>query len=322
MPKRNRADVTAYPDQRRAWPSDVAVAHAAASDGWPLRVFERVGDGRRGSILWLGGRGDIVEKYLEAFAGWHDDGWHVTSFDWRGQGGSGRTLPDRRVGHIGDFATWIADLAKFWTSWTARTPGPHVVMGHSMGGHLVLRALIEDRIAPDAVILSAPMLGFESGPLPQWVAARVVALLGRIIGTRLAWSENERPADKRASRAAFLTHDVDRYADEQYWLAHEPSLALGPPSWGWVAAAYRSNAIIAARGAVERVRVPVLTVATLGDRLVSPAAIDRTIGRLPNGELMMFDASVAHEVLREADAVRDAILERISGFLGRYAPPR
>src|SRR5256885_5327523 len=39
--------------------------------------------------LFQGGRGDIFEKYLESFSHWKGQGWTITSFDWRGQGGSG-----------------------------------------------------------------------------------------------------------------------------------------------------------------------------------------------------------------------------------------
>ena len=313
--------MTAFPDQRRLWPADAICSHWCAPDGWPLRTFERAGDGRRGSILSLGGRGDFIEKYLEIHEQWHRDGWHVTSLDWRGQAGSGRLLADN-TGHIDDFATWIEDLAAFWRDWVARTPAPHVVTGHSMGGHLVLRASIEARLAPAAVILSAPMLGFDPGGLPAAIAPRAAELLGAIVPTRRAWRENERPARKGETRETFLTHDAARYADELWWRAQDASLALGPPSWGWIAAAYRSFARIDARGAVEPVTTPVLTVATEGDRLVDPAATRRVAARLPNGELLMFGPEAAHEVLREVDAIRDAALDRISAFLAVHAPPQ
>ena len=313
--------MTVFPDHRRTWPRDASRMTWHAADGWPLRVFDRPANGRRGSILSLGGRGDFIEKYLEIHEQWHHEGWHVTAFDWRGQAGSGRLLAGN-TGHIDDFATWLDDLAAFWREWVARTPAPHVVMGHSMGGHLVLRALVESRIAPVAAILSAPMLGFDSGGVASWIAPRVAAMLGRAAPTRRAWRENERPARPGETREHFLTHDAARYADEIWWRTQDASLALGPPSWSWIAAAYRSFASIERTGAVERVAQPVLTVATEGDRLVDPTATRRIAARLPRGELLMFGREVAHEVLREVDRVRDEALDRIAAFLDRHAPPR
>lgn len=299
---------------RRSYPDDAIIGRFAAPGDWPLRTFDRPAANARGSVLWLGGRGDIFEKYLESLAAWHDAGWHVTSFDWRGQGGSGRILPDSGIGHIDDFGTWIADLAAFWRDWTARTPAPHIIMGHSMGGHLVLRALVERAVVPAGAVLSAPMLGF-AGSIPGWLTGGVARLLGAIAPRARAWKENERPAPPSASRQAFLTYDADRYDDEIWWKEQKPELRMGPPTWGWMAAAVRSFAVIDAPGAVERLEVPVLIVATDGDKLVSPEAIRRTAQRFRNADLLMFGTDVAHEVLREVDAVRDPIMARIAGFL-------
>lgn len=312
--------MTAYPHARRALPADATMSMFTLPDGWPMRVLDRPATGSRGSILWIGGRGDIIEKYLESMEEWHRAGWHVSALDWRGQGGSGRLLADTSTGHMTDFGIWIDDLAVFWADWTARTPGPHVIMGHSMGGHLVLRALVERRIAPDATVLSAPMLGFSGGPLPQGLAGGFAALLARFIPETKAWKQGEKPGAVDARRQFYLTHDADRYADEVFWKTQNPGLSLGPASWAWVAAAYRSNALIDAPGALEKLGTPVFVVGTQGDKLVSPAAIQTAAARLPSAELLMFDKTVAHEVLREVDAVRDQIMDRIAAFLERAAP--
>lgn len=306
---------------RRSYPADATLSMTPAADGWPLRTFDRPSTGHRGSILWFGGRGDIIEKYLECFAAWHDAGWHVTAVDWRGQGGSGRITDDQWLGHIDDFETWVADLRYFWRAWTARTPGPHVLMGHSMGGHLVLRALVEKAVDPDAAVLSAPMLAF-AGRTPKWLASIVAGTLGKLMPTKRAWKYNERPSPPDASRQAFLTHDDDRYADELWWKSEKPDIALGPPSWGWMAAAVRSFDVIDRPGAMEAVKTPVLIVGTDGDRLVSPQAIHDAARRLPHGDLLMLGKSAAHEVLREVDSARDRLMTRITEFLDANAGAR
>ncbi len=299
---------------RRRYPADATLGIYRLEDGWALRSFDRPRESAEGSILWLGGRGDVIEKYLECLADWHAAGWHVGSFDWRGQGGSGRILSDPAVGHIDDFAIWVRDLASFWSDWTARTPGPHVLMGHSMGGHLVLRALIERRVSPDAVVLVAPMLAF-AGKIPSWLSGSVARVLGMLKPQRSAWKHNERPSSPDASRQAFLTHDNDRYADEIWWKEQKPEIRLGPPSWGWMAAASKSFAVINRSGAIEALTVPILTVATDGDQLVSPRAIRGASARMRYGDLLMFGKTAAHEVLREVDGVRDIGMARIAAFL-------
>ena len=55
------------------------------------------------------------------------------------------------------------------------------------------------------------------------------------------------------------------------------------------------------------------------DRLVSPEAIRRVAGELPDAELEIYP-DAGHEILREADPVRLAALARIDAFLDRRAP--
>jgi lysophospholipase len=301
---------------RRAYPQGSTLEMMPARDGWPLRVFSwDAGADSRGSILFQGGRGDIIEKYLEAFAHWHRAGWNVTAFDWRGQGGSGRLIADTEVGHTPGFDVWVDDLSDFVARWSNETPGPHVLIAHSMGGHLVLRGLVEKRIAPDAVVLVAPMLGFEVGRVPLGLAAWAVRVAASVAPERSAWKTNERPAPVNASRQLFLTHDTARYEDEIWWKTHKPELALGPPSLKWLEQAYSSCLRLERPGTLEDVKTPLLILGTQGDKLVSPNAIPRFAARLPSATLKMFDESVAHEILRECDDPRNAALAAIDALL-------
>ena len=296
--------------------------HAVRRIDWPAggTVGASVGAGR-GSLLFLPGRGDAYEKYLETLGYWAGRGWRVTAADWRGQAGSGRLGRDAVTGHIDDFATWVADLAALWAAWRADTPGPHVLVGHSMGGHLVLRALAEGRVDPAAAVLSAPMLGFAGPPLPDWLlhgAARMMAGIGD--RRRPAWKWSEKPGQVPAGRGALLTHDVARYADELWWREHRPELVMGPASWGWTERAFASMRGLMRPGVLERVDTPVLLIGTDHDCLVSFRAIERAAGRLPRGELLRFGEEAHHEILRESDAVRDRALAAIDDFLSRAAP--
>lgn len=308
---------------RRALPTRALVRHEPATDGWPLRVFDWPSGASpaRGTLLFQGGRGDIFEKYLEAFAHWHGKGWHVTAFDWRGQGGSGRFAEVPLVGHAEDFAIWVDDLADRFAALKASLPGPHVVVAHSMGAHLVIRALIERRIAPDAVALVAPMLGLRSAPFSTRFAAKIARFMTKIgRPDRAAWKHNERPALPGASRQAFLTHCKERYADEMWWKAQHPELAMGPPSWQWLAVAYRSTLDSFAPGGLENIDVPILMLCADHDKLVSPRATHEAARRLPDVRLVRFGSESAHEILREADPVRLTALGEIDDFLAERAP--
>lgn len=310
---------------RREIPPAARESTWTAADGHTLRRIDWPGDEAhpRGSILFLPGRGDNYEKYLESLEQWHRAGWRVTAADWRGQAGSGRLGSDPVTGHIEDFGIWVDDLAEFWRQWKAETPGPHVLAAHSMGGHVVMRALVERKVDPDAVFLSAPMLGMAGPKLPLSILHSVAMMMTRLGDpTRQAWKWSEKPGELPIGRKTLLTHDPDRYEDEQWWREHRPELVMGPASWRWVERAYASWKKLEEPGALEAVETPVLILSTKADKLVSHAANVRAAQRLPNGRLVEFGEESAHEILREVDEVRDRAMQAIADFLDEYAPPR
>ena len=306
---------------RRALPPGATFSDWRAPDGWSFRRFDCPAGGAapRGSILFQGGRGDFVEKYLEAIAHWQAAGWAVTSFDWRGQAGSGRYAANPRVGDIDSFTSYIADYRAFYADWAAAARGPRVAMAHSMGGHLLLRALVEGAAIPDAAVLIAPMLGLHS-PIGAWGGGKLAALMARLGDPqRFAWKVNEIPA-AQASRQALLTHDADRYADEMWWREHDSTLDLGPPSWRWLREAFASTAALNRDLRLATMRVPTLMLVAEADRLVRAKTALAVAAKLPDCKVVRFGPESAHEILREADPVRDRALAAIDSFLDERAP--
>jgi lysophospholipase len=196
-----------------------------------------------------------------------------------------------------------------------------VILAHSMGGHLAMRALAEKAVDPVAVAMSAPMLGIQTMRLPYVVhhaIARFIAGLGD--PTRAAWKEGEKPGSPLNMRNRILTHDDHRYADELYWWQARPEVKLGPPSWHWVERAITSTRMLNEPGVMDAIKTPILLMATTADKLVDSKRIERDAKRLPNAELLLFGSEAAHELLREADPVRDRCMSAIGGFFDKHAP--
>lgn len=311
------------PFDPRAIPADAREGFWHAPDGQPIRLITwspPAGERPRGSLLFFPGRGDFFEKYLETLEHWRQQGWQVTAMDWRGQAFSGRLGADGITGHISDFAQWTSDLAAFWPGWVATQPGPHVLAGHSMGGHLVLRAMAEGNLVPPptALVLSAPMLGTHPEWLPDWLQRQAARLMGTIGDKRRpAWKWSEKPGELPADRQGLLTHDDRRYADEVFWRKARPDLAMGPGSWGWVEAAARSMQWLARPATLANVTLPVFLLATSADRLVSVKASRKAARLLPQVTYVELGADAAHEILREADPVRNGALAAIDVFLDK-----
>lgn len=309
---------------RRAVPPGARESLWTAPDGHPIRRLDwgEPEGSPRGSLLFMPGRGDAYEKYLETFEHWRQRGWQVTAADWRGQAGSGRLGTDDITGHIDDFAWWINDLAALWREWASEAAGPLVLVGHSLGGHLVLRAVAERALAPmpAALVLSVPMLDVLPERLPlalRHAVARAMCAAGD--PCRPAWKWSERPGEVPAFRQALLTHDATRYADELWWRDERPELVMGPGSWGWVRGALASIRALDRPGLLEAIDLPVYIVATSADRLVGVRAIRRAAARLLHAQTLWFGPEAAHEILREADPVRERALAGIDRFLDDVA---
>ena len=307
---------------RRAIPNDASESVWTTRDGWPIRRIDWAQHASsRGSILFVPGRGDFFEKYLESLDEWARDGFAVTATDVRGQALSGRLIAGSNLGHIDDFATWAADLAELFTAWKATTPAPHIIASHSMGGHIVMRAVGDGLITPDALIFSAPMFAVKGPPVPDEWAVKYARMMVRMKGAEApAWSISEKPGATMRARQAMLTNDNARYDDEKFWRAARPGLELGPGTWGWVLAAMESIAHIAAPGYVEHLDIPTFIFATDGDQLVSTKRARELAARMPNADIFVAAKGVGHEMLREVDAVRDDVMARVGRFLNRVAP--
>jgi lysophospholipase len=307
---------------RRAIPDGMAFQPWYAPDGWPHRAFAWPAARPKGSIAFLGGRGDFVEKYLEALAHWQAGGWSVAGFDWRGQGGSGRFLADPLVCHSPGFDPLVADLAAWLAEWADASPAPHAVVAHSMGAHLLLRAIAEQGAAPDRIVLLSPMIGIGLRHAPGPVvglAARAAVALGR--GERRIWEGD------LGNYGGRMSSSEDRQADKAWWKAARPDIASGAPSWGWLAAASTSTRKLPPR-ALAAVATPALLIASQRDPVIEVSAVRRAAAALPHGELLLLPGA-GHELLREADERRLPVLARIDAFLApllasadrRVSPP-
>lgn len=306
---------------RRTYPEALVFFEWKARDGWPHRAYRWPAKDParpRGSLLFQSGRGDFIEKYLESCDHWWRQGWAVEGFDWRGQGGSGRLRPGKWTDHRESFDPLVDDLADYVADWMARTPPPHVIVAHSMGGHVALRLCAERGVTLDGLVLVAPMLALNIRPLPVPLARMLVwGMNGIGLGKR--WAREDRLTDPK--RQLRLTADTDRYDDSQWWKIQNPSLGLGPPSWGWLKAALAGAARFARPGVLERVRTPILFLVSGRDRLVDGRAIAAAAARLPDARLCLFPTA-AHEVLREAEENRLPAFAAIDEFLDARAPAR
>jgi lysophospholipase len=262
----------------------------------------------------VGGFGEFAEKYFELMTDLAARGFAVWFLDWRGQGGSARSFPDPSRPRARDYDRDVADLAAF----AARYLPEHarrVVVGHAMGGAIALLALTQRTELFDAAVLSAPMLGLVTRPVPGWLApafAAVPAWCG--LGTAFAPGRGPWQIDPQIATRNPATRDPVRAGVQQAWCLASPRLRLDGPTYGWMHAAFGLTRRLDDPDLLRLVRAPVLLGCPMEDAYVDPLAIQRAATVLPKGELTVF-ASARHELFMETESVRGRWLAAIESFL-------
>jgi lysophospholipase len=269
----------------------------------------------RGSVVLSGGRTEPIEKYFEVIGELTARGFVVLAHDWRGQGLSQRLLPDRLRGHASGSGDFVTDYAALIAAFEARLPKPWLAIGHSMGGCLTALVLArgEQRFAGAA--LSAPMLGLLTSPFPTPIARLLAGAL-----TLVGVGGGSTPGGDAASfESNILTHDPRRYARNVGQVAAYPDLALGAPTWSWLAFAFSAMGELQKGPGVPKVVIPVTIVAAGEDRIVDNAGARLVASRFPKGRYVEAPDAF-HEVLQETDAIRAVFWREFDALAADVAP--
>ena len=289
----------------------------SARDGTRLRtgVFEPEKKSRRVCLL-LPGHTEFIEKYIEVVGELNARGFVVATFDWRGQGGSARPLENPLKSYVGDFSEYDDDLQSVLEQVVKPvSPAPPLVLAHSLGGHIALRALHDRPGTLRAAALTAPMLGVVTGRYPAFFVRAMTALhAGAARGRDFAWGMAERDPLRVSFEAQLCTTSVERYARTQNVIVANPAIRVAGPTWGWIEAAYRSMKRLTRPGYAEAITAPVLIVAAGRDRVVDIEAERRLAAHLPKGKYVEIEDS-EHEILMEVDSIRARFWRAFDAFV-------
>jgi lysophospholipase len=302
-------------------PPDAEPRWITAADGLKLRaaLFPATTAAPRGSVVLSGGRTEPIEKYFETIADFRRRGFAVLAHDWRGQGLSGRELPDPLKGHANGWRPFLDDYRQLLDAFEDRLPKPWIAVGHSMGGCLTLLALVEGETRVAGAVLCAPMLGLQTGKFHP-LAARALTTFNQAIGRadRFVLGQPGAPYDDTFEGNA-LTHDTARFARYRAQVRTEPALALGAPTDGWLDFAIQATSRLAQPHRLSRVTVPVEIVSAAEDALVDNAAQAYVARNLPNGGFTEVSGAY-HEILMETDDMRNIFLRVFDALTGKTAP--
>jgi len=287
-----------------------------AADGVRLRLG-RLATGGSGTVLMMPGRTEYLEKYGAIAGEFAGQGYGMVAVDFRGQGLADRFLSDPRIGHVARFSDYQHDVTALVAFATAQAmPKPWVVIGHSMGGAIALRAVLNGLDVAGAVF-SAPMWGIAMNPVLRpvawglgWVAHRTAMNWWITPGTKAdTYVRICDPADN------FLTDDPAQIAAMRAQLDAVPGLDLGGPSVPWLYRALRECADLQRNADPQ---VPTLTFMPTRDEIVSQAAMRAMTARWRNATLVEVPDG-RHETMVEIQSRRQLFLDRTLAFLAACA---
>ncbi|MFP3945110.1 MAG: alpha/beta fold hydrolase, partial [Alphaproteobacteria bacterium] len=287
------------------------------ADGRNIRAawWPAASEAARGTVVLFNGHTEFIEKYFEVIGELTARGFAVATLDWRGQGLSDRLLEDRLRSHANDFADFAHDVSALLEQVVHREcPRPVMLLAHSLGGHLGLRAMRDHPETFERAVLMAPFTAFRAGPASRAVL-KMVSALARWTGRA------ERRFPLRPARTALdipfaeneVTRDEARYARTQEILRAEPRLLLNGITWGWLEAALRSQDEIHGPHFMPTIRAPILVVSAEKEALVSSRDHVRLAAVWPNVRRILIE-DAWHEVLMERDPIRARFWAEFDAF--------
>lgn len=270
----------------------------------------------KGQVIFCPGFTEFCEKYAHVAARLVTSGYDVLMIDWPGQGRSGHFGSHPEHVHLADFQTYLNAFEALLDK--SDFTGKSTIFGHSMGGHLALRAAHDYPERISRVILSAPMIRPLTGPTSG------VRLLGRVL-CAAGQAKRRAPFQIHLPRAIArqagplnpLTHDEDFY-DLPYQIYDEfPDMRRAVPTVGWVRAAYRSCAQTSLNANwMKSISQPVLAFLAAQEYIVSTPLAKQSLKQMPQADIHMID-NARHEILNETADIQARIWSDIHTFLGK-----
>ncbi|MEP4037509.1 alpha/beta hydrolase [Pseudophaeobacter sp.] len=292
---------------------------ATTDDGLRIRVGHWLPTGQepvKGTVLIFPGRTEYVEKYGPAAIDLNARGYAALAVDWRGQGLGDRMLSDRRLGHVeefGDFQKDVAAVVKLAKQ--LKLPEPWYLLGHSMGGAIGLRALMEG-LPVKACAFSAPMWGILI-PKAMKPIARILGGLApslRLSNKRVPTTTEGHYVETAPFKGNTLTNDPAMYQLMIDQLRAEPDLVLGGPTINWLSEGLKECEALAEHPSPV---LPCLTFLGSQEQIVNSEAVKERMSRWPGGELDLIDPA-QHEIVMEDSEIRRRAFDKMALLFDQY----
>jgi len=276
------------------------------------------------------GRSESYLKYKELSFDLFNLGYSLFLIDHRGQGLSQHLLADPHKGHVENFQYYVDDLTSFIENIV--TPHCHgskpYLLAHSMGAAIAARYLQDFPNNIQAAVLSSPMLGFDSGSIPKFIAEFVL-----IISAQLNQWFDGTPwyflGHKGFAHNAFsdniLMHSPVRYQLFTQLYKTTAEIQLGGVTIQWLTES--QEALKKIFNNIDKIITPTLVLQAGQDKIIKNQAQDDFCKQLhqlqprscPNGKPLVIDGAY-HELFFESDVYREQALKSVIQWFEQHPP--
>lgn len=246
----------------------------------------------KAQVVLVHGFGEHSGRYTHVAQALTDAGHVVVTYDQRGHGRSGGPR-----GLVRDMPSLAHDLALFREELADTADGalPQVLLGHSMGGAVVLEHLVGDHAPVDAVVLSAPYVR-NAAEVPGLLRT-LAPVLGRFLPTA--------PTQGLPAEAVSRDPDVVRAYEDDPLVFHGKI----PAATGATLLQFEDR-IMPKVGSITE---PTLVVHGTADQLADPAGSKRLADDLGGQVELKLYEGLYHEVFNEPEQAR--VLADVTGYL-------
>jgi len=237
-------------------------------------------------------------RYAATAAFLVEEGYYVYCHDHQGHG-----LSEGTRGYIRHFSTYAEDLASFIASQSSEYPGlPIFLLGHSIGGTIVIDYCLQNHGSVNGLILSAPALQ-QGASIKTWQVA-----LTRILSVIAPKAGVDRLDSSTISRDRAV---VDAYRNDELVYTGKLSARL-------CSEILQTMQVLPPQ--TSGIRLPVLIMHGAEDRLVAPGGSRKAYDALGSTDktLRVFPG-LFHEIMNEPE--RHMVYKEIAEWISQRLPP-
>lgn len=264
---------------------------------------------KKTAIVFLPGMGEPAIKYYDITTDLQKEATYYL-WDHIGQGTSFHFIPlERQKVHIDSFQTYTNTLIHFLEE-IRKKHKTIIVIAHSMGGHIALRASLERPELIDKLVLSAPLIAINS----TWVPVHFISWLAHFV-----------PGDyyppfyflfkKNSERGNYTTNSKEKLATYKKTYTLFPEIKRSGATLSWIRSAQISIQELHDISFADY-KTPLLLIQAEEDYLVSNPAQTELCARISTCRLKQISKS-RHEILFEIKEHRDTAIDYIREFIDK-----